>query len=591
MTKRPSAVFAWRKPFAPTAVYALFYAIPTIPVSFAVIFGLLPPFLGGQCCGMLTEIRFGWENAVAVIWDYIFDILSQYLPLPDYWRADVWVDLLQNDMVWRYFLVRFGATLAAATWVVTVLAIRRYSHTGRSMGFEYVSGPRLLEGRTAVREANAAIATEDAPSSNGLYLTRDLKLSSKRELGSFGIFGGQGSGKTTVLKFLFAQLIDRANTKLIILDQKGDLTAQWPRQDVVFFAPHDRRSQAWDIGADVVTDMHAHEFAATLIPIPPGSSEPLWAEGARQIAETVIIAQQRRYKTLWGFSELLSAFESSPTELRAMVEPIHPDVLEFLAVDEHGQFTRTASGFISNLRASVMPLLRSLAISWGLVPKEKRVSLNSWLYDHRPTAQTLILQNNTNFSAISAGWMRQVLQALVRITGSSSFPDFENKGQSIWFLLDEFPQLGHMPDLLKIPETHRSKGVTLLLTAQAISQIYSAYDRNQAATLVNSLQTKIVLQPGQGSDLVEEMNRWLGKFKWRDPADHGTTENGTRKSIPVHEDDPIPAAYTTTLGKKKTGIDGLILGIDANAYRVSWPLQKWPRQRNPVLLADWARSR
>lgn len=588
MTKRPPAVFAWRKPFAPTAVYVLFYAIPTIPFSFVVIFGLLPPFWGGPSRGLLTETHFAWDNTAAVAWNYAFDILSQHLPFPEYRRADVWVGLLENDTVWSNFLVRLGATFAAAAWVIIVLSARRCFYTGRTMGFEYASGPRLLEGRAAIRAANAAIAEEDSPRSNGLYLTRDLKLSLKRELGSFGIFGTQGSGKTTVLKFLFAQLIDRANTKLIILDQKGDFTAQWPSQSVIFFAPHDQRSHAWDIGADVVTDMHAHELAASLIPIPAGSSDPFWPEGARQIAEALIIAQQRRYGKHWGFLELLYAFESSPTELRAMVEPIHRDVLEFLAVDEHGQFTRTAAGFVTHLRAKVMPMLRPLAISWGLVPKEKRVSLRSWLYGNGPDAQTLILQNNTNFPEISATWMRSVIRTLVRITGSSSFPDFEEKGQNIWFILDEFPQIGHLPELLTIPETHRSKGVTLLLTAQAASQIYTAYDKHQADTLFTLLQTKIILQPGQGSGFVEKINDWLGQFQWRDPADSGTTDGGSRKSIAIHHDDPVSASYMATLGKNKGRIEGLVVGLGSNPCRVSWPLQKWSIQRPGVLLMDWA---
>lgn len=590
MTQRPPAVFKWRKPFAPTAVYALFYAIPTIPFSFVVIFGLLPPFWGGPSRGLLTETHFAWETTSAVIWNYALDILSQHLHVSEYWRADVWVGLLENDVVWDKFLVRLCAAFAAATWVIIVLAVRRYFYTDRTMGYEHASGPRLLEGRTAIRAAKAAIAEEDSPRSNGLYLTRGVKLSSKRELGSFGIFGTQGSGKTTVLKFLFAQLIGRANTKLIILDQKGDFTAQWPSQSVIFFAPHDQRSHAWDIGADVVTDMHAHELAASLIPIPAGSSEPLWAEGARQIAEAIIIAQQRRYGKHWGFMELLSAFESSPTELRAMVEPIHRDVLEFLAVDEHGQFTRTAAGFVTNLRAKVMSMLRPLAISWGLVPKEKRVSLKSWLDGKGPDAQTLILQNDTNFPEISATWMRSVIRTLVRITGSSSFPDFEEKGQNIWFILDEFPQIGHLPELLTIPETHRSKGVTLLLTAQAPSQIYTIYDKHQADTLFTLLQTKIILQPGQGSGFAEMINDWLGQLQWRDPADSGTTDGGSRKPIAIHHDDLVSASYMGDLGKNKGRIEGLVIGLDSNTYRMNWPLQKWPTQRPGVLLMDWAKS-
>ncbi len=291
MTKPALPIFSWRTPVAPTVFSAIVITTLITPLSFVVFFGLRPPFWLGPSRGLLTEIKYALGITSDVVWNWAFDIIHRYLPiLPADWRAADWEDVLQTDMVWNQFLLRFYATIFAAAWVVVILAIREYFLTDRVQGFQYVSGPRLWEYRTATTKARTAIAAEEIPPDNGLQLAPALKLSIKRELASFAILGDQGSGKTTVLKFIFAQLCGRKKTKLIVLDQKGELTSQWPSSSVIFFAPHDQRSHAWNIGADVVTAMDAQEFAATMIPAE--GSEAVWPQGARQIAEAVIIALQ-----------------------------------------------------------------------------------------------------------------------------------------------------------------------------------------------------------------------------------------------------------------------------------------------------------
>lgn len=587
MTTRTPSPFAWRKPIGPAIGAGLLALTLSAPVTFVVLFGVLPAFWGGESQGIWTESSYAWDITVDVTRNGIIGAARDLTPLiPAAWLTGDWIAPLQEQGSWAEFLIRIFAVCIATLWVTALTAMRTYRRTGRIQGFEYVAGPKLFEGWQATYQAHHAMARNGKITREALYLAYNLMLSKTREVLSFAYIGGQGSGKTTVLKFLLRQLIGRKKTKIILLDQKGDLTAEWPTSDVILFAPHDQRSHAWDIGADVSGEIAAQEFAATLVSTE--GAETVWPQGARQIIEAVVIALQRRHGTDWGFAELLEALQASPEGLRAIVEPVRPDVLTFLGIDDTGEFTRTSIGYITNLQTAALPLLRPLALAWGGVPKEQRVSLRSWLHGKGPTAQTLILQNNTDFPEISAGWMRQVIQRLVRISGSSAFPD--NPERRIWFILDEFPQLGHMPDLLRVPETHRSKGATLVLTAQTISQVYSAYGRDDGDTLINLMQTKIIMKPGQGSDLVSRLNAWLGKLRWRDPMESGVTETGIRIPIKVHEDDLLTPAYVNDLGPEKDGVSGLVLGLGPDVYKMRWPYQTWPKQRPGVRLAPWAQA-
>lgn len=587
MPTRSPSPFAWRKPAGPAVGAGLLTLVIIAPLTFLVVFGILPPFWGGDSRGVWAETSYAWKITVDIGRNGIIGALHHLLPeIPTAWSTGDWITPLREQGSWTEFLIRIVVVCIATGWVSALVTLRTYLRTERIQGFEYVAGPRLFEDRNATRQARMAMAREGKITRKALYIAYNLALSKSREVLSFAYFGGQGSGKTTALKFLLRQLIGREKTKIILLDQKGDLTAEWPASDVILFAPHDKRSHAWDIGADVIGDIAAQEFAATLVPTE--GPETVWPQGARQIIEAVVIALQRQYGTNWGFGELLGALQSSPARLRAIVEPVRPDVLTFLGIDEAGEFTRTSIGYITNLQTAALPLLRPLALAWGDVPRAERVSLRAWLHGEGPAAQTLLLQNNTNFPEISRGWMRQVIQRLVRISGSSSFPN--DSERRIWFILDEFPQLGHMPDLLRVAETHRSKGATLVLTAQSISQIYSIYGREDGDTLVNLMQTKIILKPGQGSDLVPRLNAWLGQLRWRDPMESGVTETGIRVPITEHEDDLLTPAYMNALGPETNGVAGLILGLGHDAYRMRWPYQTWPKQRPDVNLAPWAQS-
>ncbi|OZB14551.1 MAG: hypothetical protein B7X55_11080 [Rhodobacterales bacterium 34-62-10] len=76
----------------------------------------------------------------------------------------------------------------------------------------------------------------------------------------------------------------------------------------------------------------------------------------------------------------------------------------------------------------------------------------------------------TSATTYTTPWGTIVIERIVKVSGSPQIPD--DGDQRLRLIIDEFPLLKHMPSLLKVPETHRSKGVSLVQTAQSLSQIY-----------------------------------------------------------------------------------------------------------------------
>lgn len=79
-------------------------------------------------------------------------------------------------------------------------------------------------------------------------------------------------------------------------------------------------------------------------------------------------------------------------------------------------------------------------------------------------------------------------------------------------MLDEFANIGKIPDVDKALATFRSQNVSISLGIQSNLQLETKYDKQTAQVILDNLKTKIVL-PGLSYDSAEYFNKFLGKRK------------------------------------------------------------------------------
>ena len=440
----------------------------------------------------------GFNLFSGVARNFLFDVISPpqnpFFGFPLSWRGDDWLGSIavggHAPRVYSRFLLAAIAGLVAGT----VVAISVWARTMPMPKIRLVDGPLPRAGRAANRLARQAVSASVREHGSDIELAPALPLSRDREIRSMMMLGGQRSGKTVFLRFLMRQLRS-TDAKLVIHDTKGDVTSTWPDSNAILFAPQDKRSWAWDIARDLRGRLGFAEFAAALIP--PGKDSD-WQKGAQLILVALITSLQRTQGEAWGWRELYEIFRLPDAEISALVSDHDSSAAGLVAIDDGGNFTKNAASYKNSLISPVLQLLEPLAAAWGDVDPKYRLSVRDWLADENTTQRVLILQRMPDFPNTSRLWMSAILTRMIAITGGANFPDSSTR--RIWFVLDEFTQLGKIPALFDVPATHASKGVFIAVALQSLAYAQEVYGERAKELLATMTGTKIILKLQGGAD-------------------------------------------------------------------------------------------
>lgn len=201
-----------------------------------------------------------------------------------------------------------------------------------------VRGPVRLTGRKAYAAIRKTSRKEIRQTGAGIDFPPGLAMSRDRESRHCLISGSVGSGKTQTIQHMILEAM-RWGDKMLILDTKGDMTERLPGE-ITLIAPQDKRSAVWDISADCVTKQDARELAARFI---PKSSDPMWAEAARELLVACIVSLQHEMPATWSWGDLHARALLGADELKGMALVHHPAAAQMI-----GEPLRTVSGLLGH---------------------------------------------------------------------------------------------------------------------------------------------------------------------------------------------------------------------------------------------------
>lgn len=581
-------VFRLRRPLVPALLTSIVLAVAMLTAAIAIVDTVAP--IRATWAGQIWPARY----TELIVWG-IRSIVEAAQAIS--WR--VWLahpgDALAASiaaMQNQYAAAGITATIMRLTWIVVTSALGAaivsfavtYIWSSKRDRVRHLRGFRLLRGWRAVLAFRRAERAARSSTGDGILIAPGMRIGGERETRHFLVTGATGSGKSVVIRSWLRQILARGE-RIVLHDTKGDVLATMPVEDFVLLAPHDRRSAVWDVAADVVTEEDAREFAAGII---PSSHDPVWAAGARELLTGIVVILQKCRKDNWDWPALRNILTTPLPQLRELMVRHYPPAVRYMILD-NGAATRTTASFFATLDSHVVEIVQPLARAWNDAEKP-RISARKFLLSEAPDKRVLILQRASHLPALSTAWIGAFVRVAANLAVGPLLED--DTERRIWFLLDEFPQLGKLDGFRQILEKGRSRGVCCVLGVQDLSQLSSLYGPDVTKTWIASIGTKIVCRTEVGAAAKMICEEWAGTrhVAWIERSwSHGPwkLEFGSQSTLSrqaQHRDvSVLQPAELQKLGWKRTWpvltIDALIFGIDDMIIEARWPIVPWPKLR------------
>ncbi|MFC5423114.1 type IV secretion system DNA-binding domain-containing protein [Bosea eneae] len=582
-------VFRMRRPIMPALLSAIIVAVALLAAAIAIIDTVAP--IRATWAGQIWPARYtelaAWgfrsivEAAQAISWRIWLahpgDALAASIAVMQNQYAAAGITTAMTRLTTIVIATALGAGLVC--FVVTFVVSSKRDRVRHLRGF------RLLRDWRAALAFRRAERAARRSTGDGIRLAPGMTISRERESRHFLVVGATGSGKSVIIRSWLRQILRRGD-RVLLHDTKGDVLETMPVADFVLLAPHDARSAVWNVAADIVTEEDAREFAACLV---PDSQDPVWAAGARELFTGAVVILQKTRQQAWGWSELQEVLLMDPVQLRALLSRHYRPGATYIILS-NGSPSKTMMSFFSTLEAHVNGTVRPLSHAWH-DPAIPRVSAREFLLSDSRDKRIMIVQRAAHLPALSTAWIGAFVRVAANLSVGPLLPD--DAKRRIWFMLDEFPQLGKLNGFAQILEKGRSRGLCCILGAQDISQLSGLYGADVTKTWLSSIGTKIVCRMEVGATAKTICDEWAGtrQVAWTERSwSHGPwkLELGSQATLSrqVHHRDVAvlqPSELQTTLGRKDRWpvptVSALVFGVGDAIISAEWPIVPWPKLR------------
>jgi len=375
----------------------------------------------------------------------------------------------------------------------------------------HLDGPQLRKGEEGAKVLQGQIAEEFHV--DGIFIHPNVQISLRLEIQHFMLIGATGSGKTTEIQQMVDQIIARGD-KMLLHDMKSDFTQKLKKR--LILGPWDRRSLRWLIGMDITSEALAQAFAECFIIPNPKASDPVWDNAARALLRAEIHKLQAHMPGKWTFRDLgkglledLLVGVDDPVEnmrnLQAFVRMYYPEAWQIV----RDATSKATSSVLFTQGGQLSPLIdicrldaelaKAGAKGFWLDPDSK-----GFLSDDLKTCPPVVLKKCPD----STKWSSTFISAFVNVAALkiNGLGDVDPAERRIWFILDEVPQLGKIPEITQFLETSRSKGIRMVLGLQNSDQIDKVYGKEDRAIWENLTVTKI-----WGQDVGKDAKKWASE--------------------------------------------------------------------------------
>lgn len=369
--------------------------------------------------------------------------------------------------------------LSCAIWLALPLAVRYFQRRAEKyMAKEHIRGPQLLTSDELVSEIEEAERkTAETAKQEGKVALKPrffigrIPIPVRYETHNVLLVGKPGVGKS-VLSY---QCLEKMRGhKAIILDVKGEYTSKFynPERGDKIFNILDSRSVKWNIFKDFLTEFDIEGHWHSQVPdAKSGGNEQFFNDAGRAVGIGVTHACRQMGKPL-------------PSAMYGMIsgslEVLEETLRNCEAASQGHAFIEQPK---SPMAGSVKAVLMQYAAWMRYLPDDGDWSLNEWLNDGKEGF--LFVGTKKDVAKI----LQPAISLLIDLAARKilSFPDDQNR--RIFFLIDELGALNRMNILPTMLTEGRSKGLSLMMAIQDISQLIEKYGEHLTRTILNSIGT------------------------------------------------------------------------------------------------------
>lgn len=474
----------------------------------------------------------------------------------------------------------------------------------------HIAGPRILTGPAGAKVLQEQISENF--NVDGIKIHPNVRISMRLEIQHFMLIGATGSGKTTEIQQMVDQIIARGD-KLFLHDVKSDFTQKLKKR--LILGPWDRRSRRWLIGRDITTEALAQAFAECFILPNPKASDPVWDNAARALLRCEIHKLMAHRGTNWTFRDLgkglledLLVGVDDPIEnmqnLQKFVRTYYPEAWQIV----RDATSKATASVLFTQGGQLSPLIDICRLDSELAKTKAEFfwldqDSKGFLSDDVKQADPVVLKK----AGDAETWSRTFISAFVNVAALkiNGLGDADPDKRRLWFILDEVPQLGKIPQITTFLETSRSKGVRVVLGLQNPEQIDKTYGKEDRATWENNTLSKIWFQDvgkdakkwaaeGVGTHTVQIYSRTQTRgFLPPSSGDSNTWgEPKEKKLLEEHDFEmimrPKPKKLIVTALLQIAGFDRVVLDWPMLPRPIVDPLEKDPVGLPPRVLVDEA---
>jgi len=331
-------------------------------------------------------------------------------------------------------------------------------------------GAQIDDGGKAQRETIAAkrkYGTE-------LLTVAGVAVPELDEMKHFKILGTTGTGKTTGIRELVGQALERGD-RVVFADPDFGYVKRFydPRRGDLILNPFDERSRKWDLFAEIKQPYDIEQLARSLMP-----REGEWTEYARVLFTGV--CQHLHEHGPRDVGELYRLLVQAP------IEELRTAVAGTVAAPAVAESNERMFGSMRMVMATAVSSLDHLRKQ-----RAAALSIREWIREGRESKSNGALF--LPYSAAQIPALRGILSTWLRLAIVETMEGPEDS-QRIWFVIDELDALGAIDGLKDALTRLRKFGGRCILGFQSIGLLSALYGDGEARAIVENCGNTLILR-------------------------------------------------------------------------------------------------